>query len=90
MGGKPCIRGMRMTIYDVLDYLASGMTEDEILHDFPDITRDDIHASLAVATNRKRRLASPSAGSSIAGEFFRILRWTNRLLGTVEGLTENP
>ena len=37
MGGKPCIRGMRVTVYDVLDYLASGMTEDEILHDFPDL-----------------------------------------------------
>ena len=35
MGGKPCIRGLRMTVYDVLDYLASGMTEDDILHDFP-------------------------------------------------------
>ena len=45
MGGKPCIRGMRMTVYDVLDYLASGMTEDEILHDFPDLTRDR-HSSL--------------------------------------------
>ena len=39
MGGKPCIRGLRITVYDVLDYLASGMTEDEILHDFPDLTR---------------------------------------------------
>ena len=57
MGGKPCIRGMRMTVYDVLDYLASGMSEDEILHDFPDLTRDDIRACLAFAADRERRLA---------------------------------
>ncbi len=42
MGGKPCIRGMRITVYDVLDYLASGMSEDEALADFPDLTREDI------------------------------------------------
>jgi len=58
MGGNPCIRGMRMTVYDVLDYLASGMREDEILHDFPDLTRDDILACLAFAADRERRLAS--------------------------------
>ena len=54
MGGKPCIRGMRITVYDVLDYLASGMTEDEIL---PDLTRDDLLACLAFAADRERRLA---------------------------------
>ena len=58
MGGKPCIRGMRMTVYDVLDYLASDMTEDEILHDFPDLTREDLRACLAFAADRERRLAS--------------------------------
>ncbi len=58
MGGKPCIRGLRITVYDVLDYLASGMTEDEILHDFPDMTRDDLHACLAFAADRERKLAS--------------------------------
>jgi uncharacterized protein (DUF433 family) len=58
MGGKPCIRGMRITVSDVLDYLASGMTEDEILHDFPDLTRDDIRACLAFAADRERRLTS--------------------------------
>jgi uncharacterized protein (DUF433 family) len=42
MGGKPCIRGLRMTVYDVLDYLASGMTGEEILHDFPDLTGEDL------------------------------------------------
>lgn len=57
LGGKPCIRGMRITVYDVLDYLASGMTEDEILHDFPDLTREDIRACLAFAADRERRLA---------------------------------
>ena len=58
MGGKPCVRGMRITVYDVLDYLASGMTEDEILHDFPDLTREDIRACLAFAADRERRLAN--------------------------------
>jgi uncharacterized protein (DUF433 family) len=58
MGGKPCIRGMRITVYDVLDYLASGMTENEILEDFPDLTRDDIRACLAFAADRERRLAT--------------------------------
>ncbi len=58
MGGKACIRGMRITVYDVLDYLASGMTEDEILADFPDLTREDIRACLAFAADRERRLAS--------------------------------
>ena len=58
MGGKPCIRGMRITVYDVLDYLASGMSEDEILHDFPDLTHEDILACLAFAADRERRLAS--------------------------------
>lgn len=58
MGGKPCIRGMRITVYDLLDYLASGMTEDEILEDFSYLTRDDIRACLAFAADRERRLAS--------------------------------
>jgi len=58
MGGKPCIRGLRITVHDVLDYLASGMTEDEILHDFPDLTREDIRACLAFAADRERKLAS--------------------------------
>jgi len=53
MGGKPCIRGLRITVYDVLDYLASGMTEDEILHDFPDLTAADPRAGLAFAADRE-------------------------------------
>jgi uncharacterized protein (DUF433 family) len=55
-GGKPCIRGMRITVGDVLDYLASGMSIEEILADFPDLTRDDILASLAYAAERERTL----------------------------------
>ena len=61
MGGKPCIRGLRITVYDVLDYLASGMTESEILADFPDLTSDDIRACLAFAADRERRLNSVPA-----------------------------
>jgi uncharacterized protein (DUF433 family) len=55
-GGKPCIRGLRITVYDVLDYLASGMSEPEILADFPDLTAEDIRACLAFAADRERRL----------------------------------
>jgi uncharacterized protein (DUF433 family) len=58
MGGKPCVRGLRITVYDVLDYLASGMTEAEVLADFPDLTREDIRACLAFAADRERRLVS--------------------------------
>lgn len=55
-GGKPCIRGLRITVYDILEYLASGMSEDEILADFPELRREDIRASLAFAADRERRL----------------------------------
>lgn len=55
-GGKPCIRGLRITVYDVLDYLASGMSENQILRDFPDLTREDIRACIAFAADRERRL----------------------------------
>ena len=57
--GKPCIRGMRITVYDILDYLAGGMTQDEIIKDFPDLTKEDIRACLAFAADRERRLAGP-------------------------------
>ena len=57
-GGKPCIRGLRITVSDVLEYLASGMTEDQILQDFPDLTRDDIRACLAFAADRERKFVS--------------------------------
>ena len=53
-GGKPCIRGLRITVYDVLEYLASGMTEAEILADFPDLTHEDIRACLGFAADRER------------------------------------
>jgi uncharacterized protein (DUF433 family) len=53
-GGKPCIRGMRITVYDVLEYLASGMTQLEILEDFPYLTKEDIWACLSFAANRER------------------------------------
>jgi uncharacterized protein (DUF433 family) len=52
-GGQPCIRGMRITVYDVLSYLASGMTEKEVLSDFPELTHDDILACLSFAADRE-------------------------------------
>lgn len=55
--GKPCIRGTRMTVTDVLEYLAGGMSEAEILDEFPDLTSEDIRACLAFAADRERRLA---------------------------------
>lgn len=55
-GGQPCIRGLRMTVQDVLEYLASGMSIDEIQTDFPDLTAEDIRACLAYAADRERRL----------------------------------
>ena len=54
--GKPCIRGMRITVSDVLEYLASGMTEADILRDFQELTPDDIHACLAFAAKREKKL----------------------------------
>ena len=59
--GKPCIRGMRITVYDVLEYLASGMTEDEILKDFSELNREDIKACLAFAADRERKLFTAAA-----------------------------
>lgn len=57
-GGKPCIRGLRITVYDVLEYLASGMTEEQILNDFPDLTVEDIRACLTFAADRERKLVT--------------------------------
>lgn len=54
--GQPCIRGLRITVSDVLDYLAAGMNEDAILADFPELRREDIRACLAFAADRERRL----------------------------------
>ncbi len=55
-GGRPCIRGMRITVYDVLEYLAAGMTTEEILADFPALTAEDIKACLAFAADREKRM----------------------------------
>lgn len=55
-GGQPCIRGLRMTVRDVLEYLAGGMSVEDILADFPDLTDEDIRACLAFAADRERRL----------------------------------
>jgi uncharacterized protein (DUF433 family) len=55
-GGKPCIRGLRITVYDVLEYLAGGMAQEEILREFPYLTREDIQACLAFAADRERKL----------------------------------
>ena len=57
-GGKPCIRGLRITVSEVLEYLASGMSADDILRDFPDLVREDVRACLAFAADRERRFVS--------------------------------
>ena len=57
-GGKPVIRGMRITVYDVLEYLASGMSERQIIDDFPELTRNDIRACLHFAADRERKLVA--------------------------------
>lgn len=54
--GKPCIRGLRITVYDVLSYLAAGMSTEEILSDFPELTREDILACLAYAADAEKRV----------------------------------
>lgn len=59
-GGKPCIRGLRVTVYEVLDYLAAGMTQEQVLRDFPYLTAADLQACLAYAADRERHL--PAAG----------------------------
>jgi uncharacterized protein (DUF433 family) len=55
-GGKPCIRGLRITVYDVLENLASGMTHEQLLQEFPYLTEEDIRACLAFAADRERKL----------------------------------
>jgi uncharacterized protein (DUF433 family) len=60
-GGKPCIRGLRVTVYDVLEYLASGMSHGDILRDFPYLTEQDIRACLAYAADRERKLEISNA-----------------------------
>lgn len=58
--GKPCFVGTRIAVYDVLDYLASGMTGDEIVHDFPELTDRHVRAAIEFAAMRERRLATPA------------------------------
>jgi uncharacterized protein (DUF433 family) len=60
-GGKPCIRGLRITVYEVLEYLASGMSQEEILQDFPDLEAEDIKACLTFAADRERKLFTAPA-----------------------------
>jgi uncharacterized protein (DUF433 family) len=60
-GGKPCIRGMRITVYDVLSYLASGMTYEEVLNDFPYLTQEDILACLSYAADREQKMLTMQA-----------------------------
>ena len=57
-GGKPCIRGLRITVYDVLEWLAQGMSEAEILADYPELELEDIRAALAFAAHRERDITS--------------------------------
>ncbi len=57
-GGKPCVRGLRITVYDVLEMLAAGQTHEQILIDFPELENDDIQACLAFAADRERQLLS--------------------------------
>ncbi len=58
--GKPCIRGMRITVYDILEYLAAGMTEAEILEDFSELTSEDIKACLAFGFQKKKTFVPPT------------------------------
>ncbi|MGA7981632.1 MAG: DUF433 domain-containing protein [Chromatiaceae bacterium] len=58
-GGKPCIRGLRITVYDVLDQLSAGMTPEEIIEDFPELELEDIRACLGFAADRERHIAGP-------------------------------
>jgi uncharacterized protein (DUF433 family) len=59
--GKPCVRGLRITVYEVLEYLASDMSEEQILHDFPDLTHEDLKACIAFAADRERKLITVPA-----------------------------
>ena len=61
MMGKPCIKGTRITVYDILEYLAGGMSEDDVLRDFKGLAREDIRAALEFAAARERKLAGSAA-----------------------------
>ena len=60
--GKPCVRGTRITVYDILEYLAGGMSEEQVLRDFPALTREDVRATLEFAADRERKLAASTTG----------------------------
>ena len=60
-GGRPCIRGMRISVYDILGWLAAGMSNDEIVEEFPELTIDDIRAALAYAADRDHHLVGSAA-----------------------------
>ena len=60
-GGRPCIRGMRIAVADVLGWLASGLSHEEILSDYPELTEQDIRACLAYAADRERRASTSAA-----------------------------
>lgn len=55
-GGKPCVRGMRITVYDILSWLASGMSTDEIIEEYPELNVEDIFAALSFAADRERSI----------------------------------
>lgn len=67
--GKPCIRGMRITVYDILEYLAGGMTEEEILEDFSELTSEDIKACLAFATETRPKFGSAKGLIEMSDDF---------------------
>jgi len=60
-GGRPCIRGMRISVYDILGWLAAGMTNERIVEEFPELTLDDIRAALAYAADRDHHLVGSAA-----------------------------
>jgi len=61
--GKPCIRDTRITVYDILEYLASGMSEEQFIDEFPELEKDDIRAALLFAADRERKLTTIDARS---------------------------
>ena len=60
-GGRPCLRGMRISVYDILGWLAAGMTNEQIIEEFPELTLEDIRAALAYAADRDHHLVGSAA-----------------------------
>ena len=71
-GGKPCIRGLRITVYDILEYFASGMTQDEILEDFDYLTKEDIQACFAYAADREKHSSIISTWNCYLMRIYRL------------------